>query len=101
MDVTTEELANALGEGAFVLDVRQHDEWTEKRVPGVTLIPMDEIDRRLDEIPQDQRVWVICAVGGRSGKVAEVLRNAGFDAVNVAGGTNKWAEEGRPVESGA
>ena len=61
---------------------------------------MDEVTERLDEIPQDQRVWVVCAVGGRSGRVAEFLRQQGYDAVNVAGGTNKWVEEGRPFEAG-
>lgn len=101
MEVTTEELAEALNASdVFVLDVRRHEEWVEKRLPGVTLIPMDEINERAEEVPSDQRIFVICAVGGRSARVAEALRNAGYDAVNVAGGTNKWVEEGRPFESG-
>ena len=98
MEVTTDELAAT--PNAYVLDVRRHEEWLEKRLPGVTLIPMDQINERADEIPSDQRIYVICAVGGRSARVAEALRNAGYDAVNVAGGTNKWVEEGRPFESG-
>ena len=101
MEVTTDELAQALGAGdVFVLDVRRHEEWVEKRVPGVTLIPMDELGDRIEEMPDDQPIYVICAVGGRSGRAAEALRRAGYDAINGAGGTNKWVEEGRPFESG-
>jgi rhodanese-related sulfurtransferase len=98
VEVTTDQLAEVLN--PFVLDVRRHEEWVEKRLPGVTLIPMEEINERTDELPSDQPIYVICAVGGRSGRVAEALRNAGYDAINVAGGTNKWVEEGRPYESG-
>jgi rhodanese-related sulfurtransferase len=51
-------------------------------------------------MPDDQPIYVICAVGNRSARAAEALRRAGYDAINVAGGTNKWVEEGRPFESG-
>jgi rhodanese-related sulfurtransferase len=98
VEVTTDELAEALD--PYVLDVRRTEEWVEQRIAGVTLIPMDQVQARLSEIPKDKRVWVVCAVGGRSGRVAEFLRQKGYDAVNVAGGVNKWVEEGRPFESG-
>ena len=101
MEVTTDELAAALDAGdVFVLDVRRHEEWVEKRLPGVTLIPLDELGDHIEEMPDDQPIYVICAVGNRSAHAAEALRRAGFDAFNVAGGTNKWVEEGRPFESG-
>jgi rhodanese-related sulfurtransferase len=97
VEVTTEELAEVLN--PFVLDVRRHEEWVEKRLRGATLIPMDQLNDRIEEMPDDQVIYVICAVGGRSARVAEALRRAGYDAVNVAGGVNKWVEEGRPFES--
>ena len=101
MEVTTAELANALATGhVFVLDVRRHEEWVEKRLPGVTLIPMDQLGDRIEDMPDDQPIYVICAMGGRSARAAEALRRAGFDAINVAGGIDKWVEEGRPFESG-
>jgi len=90
-----------LAQGAFVVDVRTHDEWVEMRVPGVTLIPLQELGEHIEEMPDDQQIWVICAVGSRSLHAAEALQRAGFDAVSVAGGTVKWVEEGRPFESGA
>ncbi len=100
-EVTTDELAAALDSGAYVLDVRRDEEFAEKHVPGVVLIPMDQLGARVDELPTDREVWVICAVGGRSLKAATALRGAGIDAVSVAGGTNKWVEEGRPFDTGS
>jgi len=99
-EVTTEELATARSSGAFVLDVRRVEEYEERHVPGVVLIPLDQLGARLDEVPRDRAVWVICASGGRSMTAATALRGVGHDAVSVAGGTNRWAEEGRPIETG-
>lgn len=100
-EVSTEELSAALdSEGAYVLDVRNEDEYAEKRIPGVTLIPLGVLQERAAEVPTDTTVWVVCAAGGRSAKAANFLKSIGVDAVNVAGGTNKWVEEGRPFETG-
>ena len=101
-EVSTDELAAALdSEGAFVLDVRNEDEYDEKRLPEATLIPLGELQDRVGEVPTDRTVWVICAVGGRSMRAATFLRGAGIDAVSVGGGTNRWVEEGRPYETGS
>lgn len=99
-EVTTADLAAALDGGAYLLDVRRPDEWAEKRVPGAVLIPLDELGTRVDEVPTDRTVFVICAVGGRSLNAATALNANGWDAVSVAGGTNRWEQEGRPVHRG-
>jgi rhodanese-related sulfurtransferase len=90
-----------LDSGAYVLDVRRAEEYAEKHIPGVVLIPLDELGARVDEVPADRPVWVVCAAGARSLNAATALRGAGIDAVSVAGGTNKWVEEGRPFETGS
>jgi rhodanese-related sulfurtransferase len=46
-------------------------------------------------------IYVICASGGRSLRAASALVASGLDALSVAGGTNGWAESGRPVVAGA
>ena len=97
-EVTTSDLAAAIDGGAEVLDVRNDDEWENGHVPGARHIPLDQLEARGGELPKDQRIYVICAGGGRSMKAATALIGAGLDAVNVAGGTNKWIEEGRPIE---
>ena len=52
---------------------------------------------RVDEIPRDRTVYVICHSGGRSAQVVGWLNQQGFDTVNVDGGTAGWAMSGRPV----
>ena len=99
-EVTTDDLAAAMARGATLVDVRRVDEYAEKHVPGARLIPIDELSGRADEVPTGETVFVICAAGGRSLAAATALNNAGWDTVSVAGGTNRWAEEGRPLEAG-
>ena len=100
-EVGFDELAGALDRGAPLVDVRMPDEYEEAHVPGAVLVPLPELAQRAQEVPKDQRVYVICASGGRSLAAAEALNQAGWDAVSVAGGTKGWAAEGRPVCSGA
>lgn len=86
--------------GATVIDVRNPDEYVELRIPGTRLIPLPELGDRLDEVPQGERVYLVCAAGGRSIAAAQVLNAAGYDTVSVRGGTKGWAKQGRPVETG-
>jgi rhodanese-related sulfurtransferase len=99
-EVSIDELAEVLEAGKPVYDVREKDEFIKGHVPGVRLLPMSEIEQRLEEIPTDGTVYFVCAVGARSGKVAEALRQQGLDAVNVAGGTKAWMEAGRRLATG-
>ena len=61
---------------------------------------MAELTDRMSEIDKNSPVFVICATGGRSSAMTDLLRASGFDAVSVAGGTNAWIQSGRPVEGG-
>jgi rhodanese-related sulfurtransferase len=99
-EIDVAQLASLTAEGAYVLDVRNPDEYDEAHVPGVTLIPLGEVPDRAGEVPTDQPVYVICAVGGRSRKAAEYLIGLGVDATNIAGGTNAWIEAGHAVSRG-
>ena len=99
-EVGFDELAQALDSGALLVDVRMPDEYAVVHVPEAVLIPLPELAARAQEVAKDQRVYVICASGGRSLAAAEALNRAGWDAVSVAGGTKGWASEGRPVSRG-
>lgn len=83
-----------------MLDVRNTDEYTAGHVRGAVLIPLPELGARVDEIPDGDPLYVICAVGGRSLTAAQALVNAGYTAVSVAGGTKAWIKSGRPVVTG-
>ena len=83
----------------FMLDVREQEEYDEKHIPDINLIPMRTIQNRLDEIPTDKTVIVTCRSGNRSDQVTQFLRTNGFDnAHNMTGGINAWQEAGYPVE---
>ena len=97
IDVT--ELAG-LPPGSVVIDVREPDEYVEGHVPGARLIPLGEIVERVEEVPTDTTVYLICQMGGRSAKAAGYLLTQGVDAVNVAGGTGAWVAAGEPVVTG-
>ncbi|MBA2283447.1 MAG: rhodanese-like domain-containing protein [Acidimicrobiia bacterium] len=99
-EISVAELSERRAEGAPLIDVREPDEWEEFRAPGAVLIPLGDVAERIDEVPADGTVYVICRSGARSAKAVGVLRAAGVDAVNVAGGSLAWQEAGFPVESG-
>ncbi|MGM1029595.1 MAG: rhodanese-like domain-containing protein [Actinomycetota bacterium] len=78
-----------------IVDVREQHEWDAGHADGAIHIPMGEVVARLDEVPDGAAV--ICRSGARSAQVVAYLEQQGRDAVNVAGGTTRWAAEGRPM----
>jgi rhodanese-related sulfurtransferase len=96
IDVTA--LAGPAAAGAPIIDVREDDEFAAAHVPGAHHIPLGQVVDRIDEVPRDGTVFVICARGGRSAKAVEHYRNQGIDAVNVAGGTLAWIDAGHPID---
>jgi rhodanese-related sulfurtransferase len=85
---------------AYLLDVREPDEWAAGHAPGAHHLPMMEVPARLAEIPADTEVVVVCRSGGRSGQVVSYLMGNGWDNVrNLDGGMQAWAGHGRDVVS--
>ena len=95
--------AASVPDGAWLLDVREDDEWAAGHAPGARHVPLGELSARAAEVPQDQAIYVICRSGVRSGRAAQALAAAGWEAINVAGGMQDWAAAGRPMttDSGA
>ncbi|MER7418660.1 rhodanese-like domain-containing protein [Micromonospora peucetia] len=92
--VTVPEIAD----DAYLLDVREDDEWNAGHAPGAHHLPMMELPARIAEVPADRDVAVICRSGGRSAQVVTYLLRNGWDQVrNVEGGMGEWAAAGRPV----
>jgi len=88
---------------AYLLDVREQDEWEAGHIPTAVHIPMGELSDRAAEIPRDRDVYVICRSGVRSAQVTVALNNAGWRARNIDGGMKEWAGAGLAMvaESGA
>jgi rhodanese-related sulfurtransferase len=84
---------------AVLLDVREQDEWDAGHIEDALHIPMGEIPVRLAELPDDDRLVVVCRSGGRSARVVAWLAQNGYDAANLGGGMGAWADEGRPMIS--
>lgn len=101
LEVDLDTFADAYAGGVTLLDVRNPDEYEEKHLAGAVLIPLGQLEDRLDEVPKDTHLYVICAAGGRSLRAAQALVGEGYDAVSVAGGTNGWEASGRPVVTGS
>jgi len=85
---------------AFLLDVREDDEWAAGHAPGAHHVPMMQIPGRLEEVPNDKNVVVICRVGSRSAQVVAYLQANGWaQAANLDGGMQDWAAAGRAMVS--
>jgi rhodanese-related sulfurtransferase len=99
-EIDVAELARRHADGAYVLDVRQPDEYEAGHVPGAVLVPLGELGGRMGELPQDRPLLVICKSGGRSANAVQALTAAGYDATNIAGGTMAWIDAGHAVVEG-
>lgn len=93
-------LQTALASGAALVDVREPFEFASGHIPGALSIPMHLVPLRVDELPTDRDLFVICAAGNRSWQVVHYLGERGIAAVNVAGGTVAWHAAGLPIETG-
>ena len=101
MDVpqlTVGEAADALAGGAVAIDVRERDEWDAGHLEDSVHIPLSELGGRLDELPQDTTLVIVCRTGSRSDLAAHALaRNGRTGSANLAGGLAAWVAEGRTL----
>lgn len=79
------------GETVLVLDVREPREVRWGVAEGSFLMPTNQVPQRLDELPDEGRIVVLCAAGARSFGVAHYLRDNGFpDSWSLSGGIGDW-----------
>ena len=101
LEISVNEAYQKYEEGVFVLDVRTPEEWRDFHAPNTTLIPLDQLASRVNEIPRDQEIVVVCRSGNRSQQGRDILLQAGFEQVtSMQGGLNEWQATGYPVTSG-
>ena len=84
-------------EGAILVDVRGEDEWANGYIPGAVLVPLRELPERIGEVAPDpsQPVVLYCAVGARSLRGAQALRELGYERpVSISGGIVDWMSRG-------
>jgi len=89
-----ERLSQGGGPTPTIVDVREPWEVNVCALPGAKLIPMRQIPGRLDELPRDSELVIMCHHGVRSQHVAQFLDQQGFTKVfNLRGGIDAWAKE--------
>jgi adenylyltransferase/sulfurtransferase len=90
------ELRQKMQQGAplLIVDVREPFEFEIARVEGSTLIPLNELSSRLDELDSGKEIIALCKSGVRSAHAVQFLRSAGYDrSFNLDGGIDAWAAE--------
>jgi phage shock protein E len=99
-DIDVATAASLRGRSDVVMfDVRSPEEYAQGHIPGITLIPLDQLPNRLAEVPKDKTVVVTCRSGNRSNQAAQLLQQKGYTNVhNMLGGITAWEQAGYPVE---
>lgn len=86
---------------AVILDVREPQEYAHGHVPGAMSLPQADLASRLEEIPRDRPILLVCQRGMRSLRAAQFLVQMGIDQVaSVAGGTAAWRKAGKALAVG-
>jgi rhodanese-related sulfurtransferase len=86
----------------FLLDVRTREEYAAEHLSKATLIPLQELEQRLAELPQnkDQALLLYCRSGNRTISAASILANHGYKNIfNLKGGIKEWVQHAFPVET--
>jgi rhodanese-related sulfurtransferase len=101
--LTPQELQSLLGTPAapLVVDVRTPVEFGVAHVPGATNIPLEELEKRLDEISNDNGVLIYCINGSRTRQAEPVLYAHDIDKLyHLKGAFYAWIKGKYPVEKG-
>ena len=96
-EITPAEAHSLCERGAFLLDVREQDEWDAGHAPSAHHIALGELESRHREIPMDRTILCVCRGGSRSAYAAAALGVVGFTALNVRGGMHEWEAASLPV----
>ena len=99
-DISVDEAYNIVNSGQdyMILDVRTTGEFNEDHIEGAVLIPVLELENRLNELPKDKPIIVYCKIGGRSSTAANILMENSFTEIyNMTGGITDWIDKGYPI----
>lgn len=101
ISATEMQKALKLSPAVYLLDVRTLGEYTQKRIKGAKLIPIDQVQNRINEIPKNRPIIIYCETGVRSSAVGRYLDSLGYKEVsNLSQGIMGWQLRGYPIESG-
>jgi rhodanese-related sulfurtransferase len=88
-----------LGKDDFeLIDVRSPLEYKQGHIRGSKLIPLEELEKYVEDFDDKKTYLLYCRTGGRSGFAQKMLSSKGLIAINMMGGIVDWSEEGYHVE---
>ncbi len=98
-DVSVQQAREMIDSGdVLILDVRTQEEYEAGHIINSTLIPVQVLDKRLNELPRDKKILVYCKSGSRSAQASQILINNGFKEIyNMKGGITDWTNAGYDV----
>jgi rhodanese-related sulfurtransferase len=77
-----------------VLDVRTPEEYQDGHIPNALLVPLQELENKLNDLDKNEPYLVVCRSGSRSTKASEILTSNSFTNIyNMTGGMNSWVYE--------
>jgi rhodanese-related sulfurtransferase len=98
--ITAPTVAEQIGAGnpPVVIDIRTQKEWEAGHVEGSVNIPLNELSRRLDEVPADAEVIIHCQGGYRSSLAVSLLQRHGrTNVTDLVGGFAAWKASHLPI----
>ena len=85
------------GQSPLVLDVRAPGEWKASHIEGSLNVPLDQLERRVQEVPRGKPIVVQCKSGYRSSIGASLLARKGIESADLVGGIDAWEASGLPT----
>ena len=98
--ISVDEAIELASGSSQLIDVREQWEWDAGHAPMATLLPLSELQSRVEELHKDATLLVVCHSGQRSLAATAFLVDAGYDAINVLGGMSAWRRAGGPLVTG-
>jgi len=89
-DTPATEAQRLVQSGGLLVDVRSREEYAAGHVPGAINLPVQELPQRMSELPKDRPLVLYCRSGHRSGRAAEMLKQAGYGDVHNMGAMSRW-----------
>jgi len=97
--ITATDAYELVSQGAFLLDVREDDEFQAGRSANAHHIRLSELPDTVDTLPREQTIVCVCRSGGRSARAAAFLAEQGFETLNLEGGMTAWHAAELPMVS--
>ena len=94
INVDVKEAAKLIEQGITIIDVRTPEEYKTGHIANAQLIPLQEIEARINEFSVDKQYLIVCRSGNRSAQSSEILTKNGMKNIyNMTGGMNEWTGE--------